>query len=77
VRSFIAKRRQETVRKNGCPQEIMGKLGGWTKSISSRYGSAALLVKQRYFLRPDMQNYFYTTFEKEGFKLKSLGKKND
>jgi len=47
--SFIAKRRQETVRNNGCPQEIMEKLGGWTKFIRSRYGSAALLAKQRYF----------------------------
>jgi len=52
--SFIAKRRHEKFRKNGCPQEIMEKLGGWTKSISSRYGSAALLEKQRYFFGQEM-----------------------
>ena len=63
------------LRNNGCPIEIMEQLGGWTKSISSRYGSATLLEKQRYFLRQDMKNYFYTTYEKESINLKSLGKK--
>ncbi len=42
------------LRNNGCPKEIMEQLGGWTKSISSRYGSAALFEKQRYFLGQEM-----------------------